>query len=75
MLGGLEFKAPKPAHFKSLSQNFETSTVSINMRDGKHMLVLFSRERNGVDFSNILLQCICYNNQYGFTTYDSITYE
>ena len=40
------------------------------MGDGKHMLVLVSREKNGVDFSSILLMCICNNKQYGLTTYN-----
>ena len=40
------------------------------MRDGNHMLVLVSRERNGVYFPNILLMCICYNKQYEITMYD-----
>ena len=61
VLGGLQFKALKPVNFWSLPQNLKTSTGSINMRSGKHMLVLVSMERNGVHFSSILLIWICYN--------------
>ena len=47
VLGGLEFKAPKPAHFKSLSQNFEMSTVSINERWKAHVSVSFQGKKQG----------------------------